>query len=459
MAGDITSASINELEVQLNSFDASVRKQALTELAGRINCGELRVSPQKEEVNLHYHTFFSYNGEGWSPSRIAWETRKYGLAAAGIVDFDVLDGMEEFLSAGEIIGLRTTAAMESRVYISELSDKVINSPNEPGVAYYMVCGCYKQPDAGTSGSISLKSMRDMARQRNVQMMDRINDSLDVVRLDYDKDVTSLTPSGNATERHMLAAYDAKASEVFKNDSNAVAEFWSKTLGMSIEDAKALIENTPKLHDKIRSKLMKFGGVGYVSPTPDTFPPVEQIIEMAKDMGALPMLAWLDGTNAGEANPDALLEIVASKGSVGLNIVPDRNWNIKDAEQKSIKLKNLEAMVKAARSIDFPICIGTEMNKIGLPFVDDFSAPELQPYVNDFLSGAYFAWGHTFLARYAGIGYASEWSKAFFSDNRHKKNEFYTKIGHIAHPITSKARFNGVNVAEMQPDEVVKLLQR
>lgn len=459
MAGDLSGTTVEQLEAQLNSFDPSKRKQALTELASRIDCGEIRVSPQKEEVNLHYHTFFSYNGEGWSPSRIAWETRKYGLAAAGIVDFDVLDGMEEFLSAGEIIGLRTTAAMESRVYISELSDKVINSPNEPGVAYYMVCGCYKQPDAGTAGAASLKAMRDMARQRNIQMMERINASLGIVNLDYDKNVTSLTPSGNATERHMLAAYDAKAREIFKNDSNAVAEFWSKTLGMSLQDAKVLIENTPKLHDKIRSKLMKFGGVGYVSPTPETFPPVEQVIAMAKDMSALPMLAWLDGTNAGEADPNALLEIVASKGSVGLNIVPDRNWNIKDPDTKKIKLQNLEAVVKAARSIDFPICIGTEMNKKGLPFVDNFSAPELQPYVNDFLTGAFFAWGHTFLARHAGIGYMSSWSKAHFDNSRRKKNEFYTKIGRIAHPITSKARLNGVDVNSMQPDEIVKLLQK
>jgi len=142
------SADIIRLENELNSFDASERAEALCRLADLAQTRAVRLPSEKAEVNLHYHTFFSYNGSGWSPSRIAWEARKYGLAAAGIVDFDVLDGMEEFLAAGEIVKLRTTAALETRVFLDEFSEHVINSPNEPGITYFMAGGCSSCPMPG-----------------------------------------------------------------------------------------------------------------------------------------------------------------------------------------------------------------------------------------------------------------------------------------------------------------------
>ena len=100
-------------ENHLNSFDSSERA-GLCLLAQEAEPSQVGSPAAFPVVNLHYHTFFSYNALGWSPSRIAWEAYKHGLLVAGIVDFDVLDGMEEFLAAGEILGLRTTAAMETR---------------------------------------------------------------------------------------------------------------------------------------------------------------------------------------------------------------------------------------------------------------------------------------------------------------------------------------------------------
>jgi hypothetical protein len=37
------------------------------------------------------------------------------------------------------------------------------------------------------------------------MISRLNVFLDPVMVDYDRDVLPLTPSGNATERHLLVA--------------------------------------------------------------------------------------------------------------------------------------------------------------------------------------------------------------------------------------------------------------
>ena len=56
------------------------------------------------DVNLHAHTFCSYNCYGYSPTKYAWLARNAGLAVAGIVDFDVLDGLDEFYEAGRLVG-------------------------------------------------------------------------------------------------------------------------------------------------------------------------------------------------------------------------------------------------------------------------------------------------------------------------------------------------------------------
>lgn len=444
--------TIEQLEHKLDDFSPAVRASALAELAARVESGEIVVPPPAQLVNLHFHTFFSYNAYGWSPSRIAWEAKKRGLAVAGIVDFDVLDGMEEFLSAGEIIGLRTTVAMETRVFVAEYADKVINSPNEPGICYFMTAGCFKQPEAGSASARMLGSMRDMARRRNIQVMERVNDYLDVVRLDYYADVLPLTPSGNATERHLLAAYDAKSRSLM--DDPALANFWARALGISEKEATDLLGNTPALHEKMRSKLMKFGGVGYVAPDSESFPNVEAVVEMTRQIDALPTMTWLDGTNPGESDMPALLSLMVDKGVVALNIIPDRNWNIKDPDEKRVKLENLDKAVNAARELHLPLCIGTELNKLGLPLVDDFSAPELAPYVADFVEGAYFFWGHTFLARKAGIGFASNWAEAHFGKERAARNAFYSQVGRLADP---KADLGDIDAANASPTEILRRL--
>jgi hypothetical protein len=206
---------------------------------------------------------------------------------------------------------------------------------------------------------------------------------------------------------------------------------------------------------MRAKLMKFGGVGYVAPTAETFPDIRTVIEMTKGMDALPTMTWLDGTNPGESDMGALLGLAESMGAVALNIIPDRNWNIKDPQDKRIKVENLDKAVRAARSLNMPLCVGTELNKLGLPFVDDFSATELQPYLQDFADGAYFFWGHTALAVKAGMGFASDWAEAHFS-NRADKNAFYAKVGRLVSP---KACIDGSTLRDATPDQALRILEK
>lgn len=443
------------LEDQLNSFSPSERRSALEKLASMVASGEIVVPPVKEEVNLHFHTFFSFNAHGWSPTRIAWESLKYGLEVAGIVDFDVLDGMEEFLSAGELIGLKAIVGLESRVFVKELADKVMSSPNEPGIAYFMATGCFKYPPEGTDAARIFKSMAETARSRNTALMERVNEYLDPVTLSYEADVLPLTPSGNATERHLLTAYETKAQAVFNGDAGKIVEFWATKLNITEQQAAELMQDRPKFHELMRTKLMKFGGVGYVPPDSGSFPAVEDAIRMIRGMEALPTITWLDGTNAGEADTMGFLELLHGKGCVALNIIPDRNWNIKDPEEKALKTRKLREVVEGARELHLPISVGTEMNRLGLPFVDDFHAPELMPYVEDFLRGARCIYGHTLLARYADFGWFSEAAQKAFGDDNAARVEFYAEVG--SGPAPSCAVCDQLRSAA-DPDEILGILQ-
>ena len=73
--------------------------------------------------------------------------------------------------------------------------------------------------------------------------------------------------------------------------------------------------------------------------------------------------------------------------------------------------------------NMPINIGTEMNKLGLPFVDDLDCEALMPYKETFLHGAKIMTGHTLLLRHAGFSYISEKANSEFSDTKIKNHVF------------------------------------
>ena len=176
--------------------------------------GEAPCEPVQDVVNLHCHTFFSFNAYGHSPTSLAWLAKKRGFAAVGIVDFDVLDAVDEFLAACDLAGVRGSAGIETRVFIPEFATREINSPGEPGVYYHMGIGF-------TSGTVppeaapTLAAMRARADRRNREMVARVNAYLDPVVIDYERDVLPLTPAGNATERHMLLAYIRAADRALR----------------------------------------------------------------------------------------------------------------------------------------------------------------------------------------------------------------------------------------------------
>jgi hypothetical protein len=438
----IMDQAVAELEAQLNDFSHNRRSEALNELLSLAQKKEITFPPAAEIANMHCHTFFSFNGYGHSPTSLAWLARKHGFKLAGIVDFDVLDAVDEFLLACDATGVRGSAGIETRLYIPEFATREINSPGEPGVYYHMGIG-FSSGRVPDSAAPILEDMRRRAGQRNRDMLARVNAHLDPVTIDYERDVLPLTPAGNATERHMLTAYLAAAERTVADPLN----YWADKLHLESGQVAAVIDDRPKFQNVVRARLMKRGGVGYVQPGPDTFPTVEAFHELVLACGALPCAAWLDGTSRGEQAIKELLQLLISKGVVALNIVPDRNWNIADPETKQLKLRKLYEIVEIARQFNLPLNVGTEMNSYGQKLVDDFDAPELAPVKEAFIEGAYFVYGHTVAQRALGLGYQSDWAKTHFSD-RAQRNDFYVALGRQVRPGSAgvahlKAMIDGV----------------
>ena len=417
---------IEQLEKQLDSFNPVERNVALKKLYEIAQKADIKFAPVSNFVNLHCHTFFSYNTYGYSPSKFAWLAKKSGLAAAGVVDFDVLDGVDEFLAAAKLLGLKACAGMESRVFVPEFSTRVINSPGEPGISYHMGVGFPKGTLSPALKKFQMK-LFDTAQQRNRDLIGRVNTYLSPVELDYEKDVLPLTPAGNATERHICLAYARKAQEVFnkKNQSDTdftdyteskiqnlkskielatedtevkkigimggtpmLREFWTQKLG--VEAAALDLPEGAKILNAIRAKTMKRGGVGYIQPDGGSFPTMADMNKFILEAGGIPTITWLDGTSEGEKAIEELFDVAMSTGAAALNIIPDRNYTPGVKDQK---LANLYAVVELARKRRLPIVVGTEMNSPGNKFVDSFETEELKPLVPVFLEGAEAIYKH------------------------------------------------------------------
>ncbi len=140
----------------------------------------------------------------------------------------------------------------------------------------------------------------------------------------------------------------------------------------------------------------------------------------------------------------------------MNIIPDRNWNFADPAVKEKKTAALAAFVAEARKRDLPIIAGTELNGPGQKFVDSFDAPELAPYVADFMNGAYWLYGHTVLDRFGDKGVFSPWAGRVFKDDRAASFAFYADAGREILP--GKELLGSVLAGATRSNTIIRLLK-
>jgi hypothetical protein len=166
-----------------------------------------------------------------------------------------------------------------------------------------------------------------------------------------------------------------------------------------------------------------------------------------------MDSWLDGTSPGESRTRELLECNRALGARALNLIPDRNWNVKDPADKQRKLANVKKVIELANEFHMPIHIGTEGNKAGLPFVDKLDGADLNPFKASFVSGARVLIGHAVLSRFADYAYASDRADAEFPDVK-AKNAFFEAVG-VLPPVNS---YIGGDLREMGPVKALDALR-
>ena len=154
----------------------------------------------------------------------------------------------------------------------------------------------------------------------------------------------------------------------------------------LAEAEKLLSDPVKLEGVIRSKTMKSGGVGYVKPSPEAFPTLEDMNKFIKGCGATPTLAWLNGLSAGENALDELIALHKQYGTKAATLIPARNVVGGTPEKTAALQAELDRFIAACVDAELPLLAGTEMNAPGQLLVDDFEDPALKKHLAALLKG-------------------------------------------------------------------------
>lgn len=159
-------------------------------------------------INNHIHSTYSFSP--YSPVAAAFAARANGLCTAGIMDHDSMGGAEEFIRAGDIIGIPTTVGIEFRVDMkgTPLENRRTNNPDQTGCSYMTLHGV---PHGQiTKVQAHFAPLREKRNNRNRKMLERINTlcAEEGISLSFDDDVLPLSQyheGGSVTERHLMFA--------------------------------------------------------------------------------------------------------------------------------------------------------------------------------------------------------------------------------------------------------------
>jgi len=243
---------MNTTELLRILSDASVTKearlQALSALAEKIRSGELKPDAQGAWVNNHIHTTYSFSP--YTPSSAVFYAWKAGLKTAGIMDHDSVGGAEEFIRAGEIIGMPTTVGFECRVSVAgtPLEGRRLNNPDQKSCAYLAMHGIPHQSIAAAEAVLA--PLREKRNQRNAKMCARITELVAPfgLSLDFENDVLPLSQyheGGSVTERHVLFALVKKITAAYPDRAQALALVEKVTRAPLSEKNRDKLMNAPE----------------------------------------------------------------------------------------------------------------------------------------------------------------------------------------------------------------------
>ncbi len=324
----------------MNAATRIERENALKETMTLERNGSIAPPERTKFVNNHIHTTYSFSP--YSPTAAAYCAYRAGLETAGIMDHDSVSGVEEFIKAGEIIGIPVTGGCELRVDFSKtpLGGRRINNPDQKDITYVAAHGIprNKLPEIDAF----LAPIRRERGERNRRMTGNINALMSQygVTIDYDKDVLPLSMAhegGSVTERHLLYALGLRMISVFGKGDNIVSLLTDK-LGMTLPDKiRAFLsdaDNSMYEYDLLGALKSDLVDKIYV-PADSECPDVKDYIAMTKRVGAISAYPYLGDVGSSvtgdkkaqtfeDAYLDELFPVLVSLGFDAVTYMPTRN---------------------------------------------------------------------------------------------------------------------------------------
>jgi len=330
-----------ELVIKLNDDTKEKRLEAARALKKLIDSGEITVPEKQGYTNNHVHTTYSFSP--YSPAKAVWMAVLSGLSTVGIIDHDAINGAEEFIEAGEILGIPTTIGFEIRTDWSNtpLKGRRINNPDQLNNAYICAHGLAHTQIANADAY--LKKVRAAREKRNRAMTQQLNSVMKPFDLavDYDKDVLPLSCApfgGEVTERHILFALTNKMIERFGKGA-AMSDFLEGPLGLKLSatQQKLLGDKASDIYAYDVLNVLKGGFVSrfYIDPELDETPDVFEVVKAVKSWGAIPSYCYLGDVAASPTGDkkaqkfedDYLEEVLDACKTIGFDAIaymPSRN---------------------------------------------------------------------------------------------------------------------------------------
>lgn len=332
--------SMQELINYLNAPIADTRLEALRRLMNAIREGDLERPVTTKDVNNHIHSTYSFSP--YSPTKGLWMAYNAGLSTAGIMDHDTISGAEEFITAGQIIGIATTVGLECRCKMAgtPLADKRINNPDQKGIAYVAVHGIpHTQIERVKT---YLKPYLDARNIRNKKMIVKINEIMEPygIELDFELHVRPSSMNhegGSITERHILFSLAKKLTQQFGMGIQLVG-FLKNKLGIplsdKVEEYLTNPENPHYLYDLLGALKSEMVSQFYIDADEEC-PPVRELVGFAKEIGAISAYAYLgdvgDSVTGDKKTQkfeddyiDLLFETIKDIGFNAVTYMPSRN---------------------------------------------------------------------------------------------------------------------------------------
>ena len=320
----------------LNQLNAKTKEERLANLMKIV--AETKFPPMVPQyINNHIHTTYSFSP--YSPTAAVYAARMEGLCTAGIIDHDSISGALEFLEAAKVVDMPVTIGMEARVSMdgTRMEGRRTNNPDQVGVSYMTIQGV---PHDKISVLTEFFRPYQAARHsRNRKMLEKINDLLPGISLDYDKDVLPLSMAhedGGVTERHLMYALAIRLVQQVGKGEPMIQKLADMGLTLSAKQQAQMMDTEYPFYEYDLLGILKGAFVPkiFINAT-DECPKLQDMVKLCADIDAYLCYAYLGDVGdsvTGDKKAqkfeddylDEVFECLKEEGVKAVTYMPTRN---------------------------------------------------------------------------------------------------------------------------------------